>query len=138
MLALLTLLSGTAHAQEIKNITTEVVDVKDVDVDLTGAHFTVVLEMTRHRGPPTKVRGLEYQIIVANEVVGSAVWDEKTRLKKGEPVHLDVPVDIGVNAGPALLRSVGAGDASVTIDGTAKVRVLGIPRSRPFTTTYSL
>jgi len=138
MLPLLMLLSTEANAQEMKNITTEVVDVTDVSVDLTGAHFTVVLEMTRHGGPPTKLKQLDYQIVVADEVVGVATYDQKVKLKKGEPVQLIVPVDVGINAGPALMRSIGAGDASVTIQGEVKVRVLLFPQTRPFITTYTL
>ena len=114
------------------------IDVRDVTIDMTGAHFTVVLEMTRHHGPPTTLKTLEYQIVVAGETVGFAVYEETHRLKKGEPVLLDVPVDVGVNAGPALLRSLGAGDASVTVQGEARIRVLGLPQTRPFTTTYTL
>jgi len=138
VLLALVLATAEADAQETKSITTEVIDVQDVSVDLTGAHFTLVLEMTRHRGPPTTLKTLEYQIVVAGETVGFAVYEQTHRLKKGQPILLDVPVDIGVNAGPALLRSIGAGDASVTVKGEAGVRVLGLPQTRPFETTYTL
>ncbi len=138
LLTALLLASADAEAQEIKNITTEVVNVEDVSVDLNGAHFTVVLEMTRHRGPATKLKSLEYEIVIADQVVGTAVYDEKQRLKKGEPVQLRVPVDVGVAAGPAILRSVGAGDASVTVRGEAKVKVFIFTKTRPFETTYTL
>ena len=130
MLALALFASANAAPQ----ITAELIEVKDVQVGLSGASFTAMVQLTRESGPPMVLKDLDYDIVFNDEVIGGAgALPDKVRLPKGEPVVVELPGEI-TGGGNALIRAASSGRLDVRITGDAKVRSLLIPRTVPFDT----
>lgn len=122
-------------AQAAPQIDAELVEVRDVQVGLSGASFTAVVELTRQSGPPMVLKDVDYDLVLDGVVVGGAGdLPDKVRLKKGESVLVELPGSVDASAGSAVVRAVAKGSLEVKVSGEAKVRAMLIPRTVPFET----
>ena len=84
------LLFASSLAVAAPTIEVERVEVRDVQVGLSGASFTAVVELTRQSGPPMVLKDVDYDLVFDGAVVGGAGdLPEKVRLKKGESVQVE-------------------------------------------------
>ncbi|HJN78347.1 MAG TPA: hypothetical protein QGF58_30825 [Myxococcota bacterium] len=129
------LLFASSLAVAAPTIEVELVEVRDVQVGLSGASFTAVVELTRQSGPPMVLKDVDYDLVFDGAVVGGAGdLPEKVRLKKGESVQVELPGSLDASAGSAIVRAMSRGSLEVKVTGEAKVRSLLIPRTVPFET----
>ena len=127
------LLLSLAEAAPV--IDAELVEVRDVQVGLSGASFTAIVELTRESGPPMVLKDVDYDVVVDGQVVGGAgSLPESVRLKKGESVQVELPGSLDAGAGAAILRAFSKGSLELRVTGEARVRSLLIPRTVPFET----
>ncbi len=132
-----TLLSATistAHAGGGPPVTIVPVAVENMKMGLSGGSLDVVLEAERTRGIRVRLRHLDYEVLMAGDVLSKADRDYSgTVLKKGQPVDIAVPVNI--SAGDALNIGVNAltkGNMGVRVRGEIGLSIFFIPFTVPF------
>ncbi len=108
-----------------------------VDVQSVGLQQTeleLVAEVTRTRWPPIRLRSLEHQVSISGETVaeGEASY-ERTKLRKGEPQQIRIPVSFRtLQAAGALGRGLlGGARIDIELQGTMRGCVLLIPFQAP-------
>ena len=136
---LLGLLLSTAAraAPDASPITVSIVGLEDVSVGLGGMHFTVLAELTRTAGLPMVLQSMDYEIRFSDQVIGRGSQEGRYRLRRDEPVVVEIPCQLGATAGLFGLLGQGA-DAEVEIVGEATGRWLFFSRTREFQKTISL
>lgn len=134
LLPLALLLSTPAHALGVFPV-----GLRDVRVGMSGASFTVMVEVEREKGLPVRLRGLDYALRIDQAPVASAeikYKDDKVVLRKGQPVRVGIPVTLdAAEAMKIVSRGFrGGSNLRVAVVGNAKVSVLGLPFRLPYKT----
>jgi hypothetical protein len=108
--------------------------ISNLDIGLSGASFDVVLEAERTRGIPVRLRSLDYTIQVGKVVVAEGERHyPATKLAKGKPVQIRVPVELsGTEALKAAGNIAGGRDLKIKVKGTAGLGIWFIPFKVPF------
>lgn len=133
-LVLATVLSAPAQAADGPPVEIRPNRIADVEVGLSGASFDVILEAERMRGITVKLRSLDYTIQVGKTVVASGSREySNLKLKKGEPVKVRVPVELGGAEALKVAGKVAAGrDLKIKVKGNAGLGIWFIPFTVPF------
>lgn len=119
-------------------ITAEVVGIEEVQVGLSGAHFTLRTSLTRTRGLPIVVQGVQYQLLVNDEVIGMGEQTDNLRLRRNKPAELLIPSTLAPRGGVgALAAMLGNAELEITYIGEATGRWLFFSRTVSFSDTVS-
>ncbi|MED5371768.1 MAG: hypothetical protein VX899_12180 [Myxococcota bacterium] len=131
MLLLPILLS--APAQAAPEVHAELITIKDVQVGMRGASFTAVVALTRESGMASTLTDVEAELWLNGVMIGdTALHDQKIKLPKGQAVLIEVPAQIGLSAGTALMRAAETGQVDMQVKGEATGKALIFSRSMVF------
>ena len=134
--AALMLYTTTAQARPLgERVTAEVLGVTDVQIGLGAAGFTVVTELTRKKFPPMVLTGLQFDVMVGEQKIGAGTLEEPYRLKRNQPVRIEIPTRVSATAG---LMALMGGDSELTISGSVSGRWLFFKQERTFQEAISL
>ncbi len=113
-----------------------------IQAELTGirvgagdAPLALKVRVWRDRWPGVVLRELTYEVRVEDAAaIRAGVETGRLRIRRGHDADLELPVRLaGEGALAQALQAVLAGQTpTVVVQGTARIRVLGIPREVPF------
>lgn len=113
-------------------IQTEVLGVEDFCLSARGIGFSVRTRLTRDRGLPICIRGIHYEVLLRDTVIGEGGNFEEIRLRRGVAAEVALPTVVSLrNSLRALLQLHGPA-LELRVVGEAHAGFWWFSRPRPF------